>query len=126
MKSLLILAGIAEIATGLALLAAPALVGHLLLNVELAGIAVPVAGVLGIALIALGLGCASGTLWLGMWTYTALAALYLAYLGIATPFAGPLLWPAVAAHALLAILLPIAYRARPSSTPAHPKPDAAP
>jgi len=54
MKYALIVAAISEAATGLALLIAPSLVGQLLLGVEIAGIALPVARVAGIALIARG------------------------------------------------------------------------
>lgn len=126
MKTLLILAGLVEVATGAALLVAPSLVGRLLLGTELVGVAIPVARVLGLALLALGVGCASGSLWLGMWIYTALAALYLAYLGAGTAYAGPLLWPAVAAHAALTVLLARARVAgSPSPTPARPEGDAA-
>lgn len=61
MKTLLILAGLAEAATGVALLVVPALVGRLLLGTEPGGVAIPVARVLGIALLALGVGCSSGS-----------------------------------------------------------------
>jgi hypothetical protein len=105
MKTLLTLAGLAEAATGVALLIAPSLVGRVLLGAELAGVAIPVARVTGIALLALGVGCTSGSVWLGMWIYTALATLYLAYLGVATEWVGTLLWPAVAAHAVLTVAL---------------------
>jgi len=60
MKKLLIFTGVAEAATGAALLVAPALVGHLLLGAELAGVSVVVARVAGIALLALGVGCCPG------------------------------------------------------------------
>lgn len=111
MKIVLTLAGLAEAATGAALLIVPLLVGRLLLGAELAGVAIPVARVLGIALLALGVGCWCGSVWLGMWLYTALATFYLAYLGIATQWAGTLLWPAVAAHAVLTVLLTTQQRA---------------
>ena len=48
------LAAFGEASTGLALLVVPSWVGRLLLGQELAGVAVPVARVLGIALVALG------------------------------------------------------------------------
>ena len=53
MKTVLILAVAGEVATGVALLVVPSLVGRWLLGEELAGVAVPVARVAGIALIAL-------------------------------------------------------------------------
>ena len=102
---LLALAAIAEVATGLALLVAPALVGRLLLGAELTGVAVPVARVLGIALIALGVACWPGPALLGMLTYGVLVTLYLLYLGIRSEWVGPLLWPAVVLHAVLTLLL---------------------
>jgi hypothetical protein len=51
MKNALILAAIAEAATGLGLLIVPSLVGQLLLGEALTGVAIPVARVTGIALI---------------------------------------------------------------------------
>ncbi len=127
MKRVLLLAAAGETATGLALLIGPALVGRLLLGTELTGVAVPVARVLGIALLALGVGCSSGSVWLGMWIYTALATLYLAYVGIGTEWAGALLWPAVVAHAALTVLLARARIADLSlSTPARSEGDATP
>ena len=106
MKNVLTLAAVGEIATGLALLIAPSLVGRLLLGAELNGVAVPIARVLGIALTALGVACWPGrTALCGMLTYSAGATLYLGYLGIRSHWVGPFLWPAVALHAILTILL---------------------
>src|SRR5512135_3064859 len=102
MKGVLILAAVSEAATGLALLIAPSLVGRLLLGEELAGIAMPVARVTGIALIALGVASWPGTPMVGMLTYSAAVALYLAYGGLAGGLSGILLWPAVTVHAVLA------------------------
>ena len=107
MKKVLVLAAIGEIATGFALLILPSLVGRLLLGEELTGVAIPVARVLGIALVALGVACWPGTPRVGMLTYSAAVALYLAWLGIAGGFVGPLLWPAVVLHAILTLLLAI-------------------
>ena len=105
MKKLLALAAFSEAATGLALLILPSLVGRLLLGAELTGVAIPVARVLGIALIALGVACWPGPALLGMLTYGALVTLYLLYLGIRGEWVGPLLWPAVVLHAVLTLLL---------------------
>ena len=106
MKQVLRLAAVSEAATGLALLAVPSLVGRLLLGEELAGVAIPVARVLGIALVALGVACwPGGTTLCGMLTYSVLATGYLAWLGIRGEWVGPLLWPAVGLHAVLTILL---------------------
>ena len=105
MKSALAFAAISEAVTGLALLIAPSLVGQSLLGEQLAGVAIPVARVAGIALIALGIACWPGPPLLGMLTYSALVALYLVYLGFAGGLAGVLLWPAVILHAILTALL---------------------
>ncbi|HUO07910.1 MAG TPA: hypothetical protein VM008_06400 [Phycisphaerae bacterium] len=116
MKTLLILAGLAEMATGLALLIVPPLCGRLLFGTELAGVAIPVARVMGIALLALGVGCCSGSILFALWIYTTAVAVYLAYLGIGMQWTGILLWPAVAAHAALTVLLTKA-RFAPSPQP---------
>ena len=105
MKNPLIFAAICEVATGLALLIVPSLVGQLLLGERLAGVALPVVRVAGLALIALGIACWPGLSLVGMFTYSTLVALYLAYLGFAGGLGGVLLWPAVALHAVLTILL---------------------
>jgi hypothetical protein len=105
MKKALVFAAVGEAATGLALLIVPSLVGQLLLGEELNGIAIPVARVAGIALIALGIACWPGPPLVGMLTYSAVLTLYLAYLGFAGGLAGVLLWPAVALHVVLTILL---------------------
>jgi hypothetical protein len=104
MKRVLNVAAVVEAATGLALLTVPSLVGRLLLGAELTGIAIIVARLTGIALIALGVACWPGTPLVGMLTYNSLATLYLAYVGV-TGAAGILLWPAVALHGGLSLLL---------------------
>ena len=60
MKQLLTFVAVIEAATGLALIIAPSLVGRLLLGAESTGVAIPVARVLGIALIGLGVTCWPG------------------------------------------------------------------
>ena len=105
MKKVLLLAAVSEAATGAALLIVPSLVGRLLLGEELTGVAIPVARVLGIALIALGVACWPGTPLVGMLTYSAAVTLYLAYVGFAGGLPGILLWPAVVLHAVLTALL---------------------
>ena len=105
MKKVLVIAAVAEVATGLALLIVPSLVGQLLLGAELAGLAVTVARVAGIALIALGVACWPGTPLIGMVTYSAAVTLYLAYAGFVGDASGVLLWPAVVLHGVLTVLL---------------------
>jgi hypothetical protein len=106
MKQSLGLTAIIEAATGLALIAAPSLVGRLLFGAEFAGVAIPAARVTGIALLALGVGCWPGsTAFWAMLTYSALATLYLLYLAIRGEWVGPLLWPVVVLHGILTLLL---------------------
>jgi hypothetical protein len=106
MKKVLTVAAVVEVATGMALFIVPSLVGRLLFGEELAGIVMPVARVLGIALLALGVGCWPGnTAFCGILTYSALVTLYLLYLAIRGEWVGPLLWPAVVLHVILTIFL---------------------
>ena len=86
MSRVLVLAAVGEVATGVALLLVPSLVGQLLLGAELTGIAVTVARVAGIALIGLGVACWPGPPRLGMLIYSAAVTLYLAYVGFAGGF----------------------------------------
>ena len=105
MTRVLSFAAVGEAATGLVLLVAPSLVGRLLLGEELSGLAIPVARVAGIGLIALGIACWPGPPLAGMLAYGAAVTLYLAYLGVAGGLTGVLLWPAVALHLALSVLL---------------------
>ena len=98
MKNLLALAAVSEAATGLVLLIYPPILVHLLFGAEIAGTGIFLSRIAGISLIALGVACwprnpAQGKLF-GMLTYSTLAGLYLAYVGV-TGVAGTLLWPAL-------------------------------
>jgi hypothetical protein len=106
MKKALTVAAVLEVATGMALLIVPSLVGRLLFGAEFTGVANPAARVTGIALLALGVGCwPRSTAFCGMLTYSALATLYLLYLAVRGEWVGLLLWPVVVIHALLTALL---------------------
>jgi hypothetical protein len=105
MKDVLPFAALGEAATGLALLIVPSLVGRLLLGEELAGVAIPVARVAGIALIALGIACWPGPPMVGMLIYSTTVTVYLACIGLTGGLTGVFLWPAIALHAVLSILL---------------------
>ena len=105
MRGVLVLAAIGEVATGLALLIVPSLVGQLLLGSEVSGVALTVARVTGIALIGLGVACWPGPPRVGMLIYSGAVALFLAYVGFAGSSSGMLLWPVVALHAIFAVLL---------------------
>jgi len=99
MKRLLSLTAIIEAATGLALITAPSLVGRLLFGEHLTGIVIPVAHVLAIALLGLGVGCWPGTTaFCGMLTYSSLVTVYLLCFAIRGQWVGPFLWPVVALH----------------------------
>ncbi len=108
-----------EGATGVALLAVPSLVGELLLGAELPGVGSVVARCFGIALVALAVACWPGDrdpgllthAFRGMAFYNAMIAMFLAYVAVVDGLSGPLLWPAVAIHAVVAVLL-----VRPQST----------
>ena len=109
MKKLLAFAAIAEAATGVALIFAPLLVGRLLLGAEFSDVAVIASRVAGMALIALGVACwPAGTAnraLCGMLTYSVLVTFYLLYVAVRGESVGPLLWPVVAVHAVLSLLL---------------------
>ena len=112
MKNLLILAAFLEALTGLALVVYPSILIRLLFGSEIAGAGVLASRIAGISLIALAVACwPEGEMlrpfW-GMLTYNSLVTLFLTYVG-ANGWWGMLLWPAVAVHAALAVLL---FRAR--------------
>jgi hypothetical protein len=107
MKNLLALAAVIEAATGLLLLVSPPLVVSLLFGTEITGAGIVVSRIAGISLIALGIACWPGNMARrlhAMLTYNTLVMLYLAYLG-GIGMAGILLWPALAVHGGLSILL---------------------
>ena len=111
MRKVLVFAAIVEIATGLALIVDPAIVARLLLGAELSGVGTAVGRCFGFALVGLALACWPGRhkpglpALRGMLTYNALIALYLGYQGTVGHQRGLLLWPAVALHAVVALLL---------------------
>lgn len=109
MTKLLAFAAAVEAGTGLALLAMPMLVIRLLLGVAGTGEGLVLARFLGIALFALGVACwpvaGRAAAWRAMLLYNALVALYLAFIGAVGPMSGVLLWPAVALHGVVALLL---------------------
>jgi len=110
---ILAFAAVVEVVTGLALIIDPAIVVALLLGTNEPGQGIPLARFLGIALLALGLACwPSGQrlehvskAFQGMLTYNLLVALFLTYVGTIGHLGGPLLWPGVALHAVVALLL---------------------
>jgi hypothetical protein len=112
-KKLLIFAAVSEALFGLTLLVYPPIVIRLLFDTEIAGAGVLMSRIAGIAVIALGTACwpdrNTVRAFFGMLTYNLLAVLYLIYVGV-NGGVGRLLWPAVAEHAALAVLLLWAWR----------------
>ena len=106
-------AAIVEIGTGLALLIDPRLVVSLLIGTNLPIGEIPIGRLLGIAILALGLACwpsgadarSDSPAFRAMLIYNALIALFLAYLFTVEYIGGVLLWPGVALHAVVALLL---------------------
>ena len=113
MNLLLTLTAIIEAATGLALMAVPFVVVRLLLGAEISGASIPLGRVAGFGLLSLGMACWPGRdprantapALRAMLTYNSLATLYFLCLGIGGEWGGPLLWPAVALHGILSLLL---------------------
>jgi hypothetical protein len=123
MKTLLGVAAVLELVTGLALMIAPAAVAQLLLGTGISGAGIAVGRLAGLALLSLGLACwpgrerarDTGPALLAMLTYNPLVTIYLIRLGVGKNLVGILLWPAVAIHAVLTLLLATAwFRERPS------------
>jgi len=110
---ILAFAAVVEVGTGLVLMIDPAIVVKLLLGAEVSALGTLLGRCFGIALLALGLACWPGQphaesgapAFRAMLTYNGLIALYLAYLGTVGHLGGVLLWPGVALHAVVALLL---------------------
>ena len=112
MSRLLKLTAILEAATGLALIAVPAIVVRLLLGAEISGASIPLGRVAGAALLALGVACwlarddtqsrTARGLVVAMLMYNIVATAVLAFAGIGLGLHGVALWPAVVLHAAMA------------------------
>ena len=123
MKRFLILTAIIEAATGLALIAMPAIVVRLLLGAEISGASIPLGRVAGAALLALGVACwlarddtqspATRGLVVAMLMYNIPATAVLAFAGIGLGLHGVALWPAVVLHAAMAIWCIVCLRRSP-------------
>ena len=111
-RKVLAFAAVVEVGTGLVLMIDPAIVAALLLGADVSGVGTLLGRCFGIALLALGLACWPGRraesslpAFRAMLTYNVLIALYLAYVGMVAHLGGLLLWPGVALHAVVALLL---------------------
>lgn len=99
-----------EAGTGLVLISFPSLFARLLLGVELSEPGRVVGRLAGFTLLALTLACwpvggAGRSALLALLVFSALTTVYLFYVGLGGVLVGPLLWPAVALHGVLTILL---------------------
>jgi len=113
MSRLLKFTAIIEAATGLGLIAVPAIVVRLLLGAEISGASIPLGRVAGAALLALGIACwlarddtqsrAARGLVVAMLMYNIPATAILAFAGIGLGLHGVALWPAVVLHAAMAV-----------------------
>ena len=118
LRKILAFASIAESATGLALMLDPRLVVSLLIGIKEPPDEMTLGRIAGIALFVFGLACwpgqrpvaGSDPAFRAMLIYNFLIALYLAYLFMIGHRGGPLLWPAVALHAIVAGLLVATWR----------------
>jgi hypothetical protein len=124
MKRFLTLTAIIEAATGLALIAVPAIVVRLLLGAEISGASIPLGRVAGAALLALGVACwlarddrqnrAARGLVVAMLMYNIVATAVLAFAGISLGLHGVALWPAVVLHAAMGAWCVACLRRSPS------------
>ncbi|MEJ8821597.1 hypothetical protein WKW80_06050 [Variovorax humicola] len=115
----LMLAALSEIAAGGALMIAPGMLVLVLLGIERSSMSEALGRFVGIALLALGIACwpargraqGASAAYRAMLIYNPLVALYLACLGAIAHVGGVLLWPVVALHVLITLLL-VAVRRR--------------
>src|SRR5206468_12492919 len=124
MSRLLKLTAFLEAATGLALIAVPAIVVRLLLGAEISGASIPLGRVAGAALLALGVACwlarddtqsrAARGLVVAMLIYNIPATAVLAFAGIGLGLHGVALWPDVVLHAAMANRCILCLRRSPS------------
>jgi hypothetical protein len=113
------LAASVEVVTGLVLIVRPSLFGWLLFGAEFSPPGQALGRLTGFTLLSLALACWPGLGREGrpavpaLLTFSLLSAIYLVYLGVGSGLVGPLLWPAVALHAALAMLLAFSWLRRP-------------
>src|SRR2546422_7438386 len=117
---LLTMPAIIEAATGLALIAVPAIVVRLLLGAEISGASIPLGRVAGAALLALGVACwlarddtqsrAARGLVVAMLIYNIAATAVLGFAGIGLGLHGVALWPAVVLHAAMGVWCAVCLR----------------
>jgi hypothetical protein len=107
-----------EAMTGAVLIVRPALFARLVLDGELSDAGEMLARLTGFTLLALVLACwprreaagATSPALQALLLFSLLTALYLAYVGFSGGSSGQLLWPAVALHAVLTVVITLAWR----------------
>jgi hypothetical protein len=124
MNRLLKITAIIEAATGLGLIAVPAMVVRLLLGAEISGASVFLGRVTGVALLALGVACwfasyevqnrAARGLASAMLLYNVGVVLILGAAGLRSRPVGIALWPAVILHAAMSVWCVVSLRSNPS------------
>jgi hypothetical protein len=109
-RTLIVANAALEVATGLALIAAPGFGVHLLLGADLSSPGITVGRFTGLALLSMGLACwpnkeeATSQVTWALFTYNLLVAVYLLYVRFGEGYHGPVLWPACVLHSALALL----------------------
>ncbi|MCX7301310.1 MAG: hypothetical protein NTX73_13225 [Rhodobacterales bacterium] len=110
-RNLVLISVIFEVLVGITLIALPQVVANGFLAAQFDPNGLAIARLAGIALLSFGItgwiGRESRPAFVGLLTYNVLAAVYILFLGLTLPATGPLLWPAGAAHAVLAVLMAI-------------------
>jgi len=116
MRTVVALVAASEAAMGVLLLAKPAIPVRFLLGAEIAGAGAVMSRFAGACLVSVGIACWPSALpdirpaARGLVAYSLLAAVVLAIVGIRGGMTGPLLWPAVVLHAVMAAVLARAWR----------------
>jgi hypothetical protein len=125
-KWILLVADVEAAATGVVLIVSPSLFARLILGTELSDSGEALGRIAGIAMLGAGLAAwpapaaasAPASAIRALLIYNVLATIYLGYLGLGGRLAGILLWPAVALHVVLSVLLGRALLGRRRPEPA--------
>jgi hypothetical protein len=112
-RNIVALSAALEALTGLVAIIVPAVLVQLLLASPLPAPGSVIARLAGFALIGLGVACwprpsqasPARPAVCGLLTYNALVAIFFLYIGVRGMIVGPLFWPVVIVHAIIAILL---------------------
>ncbi len=110
-RNLVLVSVVFEILVGIALVLLPQVIANGFLAAQFDPNGLAIARLAGLALLSFGLtgwlGRDGRPAFVGLLTYNVLAAAYIVFLGLTLPATGLMLWPAGAAHAVLAVLMVI-------------------